>query len=120
MIETIRDLPRDVLGFRARGTVTSRDYETLVVPAVEAALASGGKARMLYHLGEEFSNFEAGAMWQDAKIGLRHLDAWERIAVVTDVAWVRAAMQAFAFLMSGQVRVFRNDEFENARKWVAE
>ncbi|HKK14495.1 MAG TPA: STAS/SEC14 domain-containing protein, partial [Gammaproteobacteria bacterium] len=91
MLEPIPDLPEGVLGFTAKGTVTADDYESTMIPAVEAAIARAGKIRFLYHLGEDFSGFEAGAMWDDARLGLKHLSAWERIAVVTDVDWIRAA-----------------------------
>ena len=39
-------------------------------------------------LGPDFLGFTAAAMWDDAKIGLAHWNAWERVAVVTDVPWV--------------------------------
>ena len=79
MIEHISDLPANVLGFSAKGTVTANDYESIIIPAVEALFAQRDKVRLLYHLGEEFSGFEAAAMWDDAKIGLKHIFGWERI-----------------------------------------
>ena len=36
MIEKIPDLPDSVLGFTAKGTVTEDDYESVIIPAVEA------------------------------------------------------------------------------------
>jgi len=120
MIEPIRDLPENVLGFRAKGTVTGADYETVIIPAVEAKLSKHPKVRLLYQLGEEFTGFDAGAMWDDAKIGLKHLGAWDRIAVVTDVDWVRAAVKVFGYMLRGHLRLFHNREFDAARKWVSE
>ena len=38
MIKTIKDLPSNVLGFEASGAVTGKDYESVLVPAVEAKL----------------------------------------------------------------------------------
>ena len=59
MIETIPDLPDNVLGFAAKGTITANDYESIVIPAVEAMFSRLGKVRFLYHLGEAFSSIFA-------------------------------------------------------------
>lgn len=120
MVEPIPDLPDDVLGFTAKGTVTAGDYESVIVPAVEALFARKKKARFLYHLGDQFSGFEAGAIWDDAKLGLRHLGAWEKVAIVSDVEWIRAASKVFGLAIPGHIRVFHDRELADARRWVAE
>ena len=120
MITLIPDLPGDVLGFSASGKVTASDYETVLVPAVEDALVRRGKLRLLYHLGTGFDGFDIGAMWADAKVGLEHPSAWERIALVTDIEWLRTTANIFGFAMPGEVRVFSNAELADAKKWVAE
>jgi hypothetical protein len=118
MVEILPDLPDDVLAIRAKGTVTARDYESVIVPAVEAKLAKHDKLRFLYHLGADFSGFEAAAVWADTKVGLEHFGAWERIAVVSDVEWVRGITRLFGVAMPGRVRVYRNADFDSALAWV--
>ena len=120
MVEQIPDLPDNVLGFTAEGTVTADDYESIIVPAVEELIARTGKARFLYVLGDDFSGFEAAAMWDDTKLGLKHVAEWERMALVSDVEWIRAAVKIFAFAIPGHVRVFHNRELTEATRWVAE
>ena len=120
MIEKMSDLPEDVLGFTAKGTVTSDDYESVIIPAVEALIARQGKVRFLYHLGEDFTGFEAGAAWDDTKLGMKHFGDWERIAVVTDVEWIRAGIKLFRLVMPGRVRVFQNSELAEAKWWLVE
>jgi hypothetical protein len=120
MIEQIPDLPDDVLGFSAKGVVTKADYETIIIPAVEPKFSKFPKVRFLYHIGEGFTKFEAGALWDDARIGFRHLKAWDRIAVVTDVDWIGTAVRIFAFLLPGPVRVFQNAEIAEAGSWISE
>ncbi len=114
------DLPDNVLGLRATGKVTGADYESTLIPAVEAKLKDHRKIRLVYNLAEGFENFDAAAMWQDAKVGLGHLTNWERIAVVTDVEWCRKMTKAFGFLMPGHVKVFSNDELGAAVEWASE
>jgi len=36
-------------------------------------------------------------MWDDAKLGLKHLASWEKAVVVSDVERVRAAVKVFGF-----------------------
>ena len=120
MLSPIPDLPAGTLGFRAAGTVTADDYVSILIPAVEAELRRHPRLRFLYCLGEEFEAFEPAALWQDARVGLAHLGAWERIAVVTDVEWLRAAMGLFAFLLPGSVRLFADGELAAAKRWLAE
>lgn len=118
MVERIPDLPENVLGFTARGTVTAKDYESVIIPAVEALLSRHRKVRFLYHLGSEFSGFDAAAVWDDAKMGLKHLTSWERIAVVSDVDWIRGAIRLFGIAIPGHVRVFHNHELVEATQWI--
>ncbi len=114
-----------LLGFTAKGNVTSEDYETVLIPAVEEKLKKHEKVRLLYHLGDEFEKFEAGAMWDDAKVGLGHITNWEKIAIVTDVNWIEQAGKIFGFAIetmsvSGDVKVFHNSELEEAIKWIGD
>jgi hypothetical protein len=120
MVETIPDLPENVLGFSAKGKVTSDDYESVIIPAVETMFASEEKVRFLYHLGQEFTGFEGAAMWDDAKLGLKHLRGWEKMAVVSDIEWIRVTLKAFGLVIPGHVRVFHNSELPEAKRWVTE
>jgi hypothetical protein len=120
MIEKIPDLPDNALGFTAKGTVTANDYESVIIPAVEELFSHQDKVRFLYHLGEDFTRFEATAMWDDTKLGLKHLTGWERVAVVSDVEWIRTAIKIFGLWIPGHVRVFHNSELSEATQWISE
>lgn len=119
MIQRIQDLPEAVLGFRASGTVTDQDYEAVIIPAVDHALERSGKVRLLYHLPPDFEGFDPHALWDDAKIGLKHLTSWDRIALVTDIGWLRRTTKALGFVMPGEVRVYENEAFDEAREWIS-
>lgn len=120
MMDLIQNLPDHVLGITASGEVTASDYETVLVPAIEAKLAGQGKLRILYQLGPAFTGFSAGAMWDDLKLGVAHMTAWEKVAVVTDVDWIINATRFFGFVMPCPVKVFSNKEIAVAALWVAE
>lgn len=118
MISIITDMPGGTIGFEARGTVTSEDYENVLVPALTAAMEAG-PVRLLYVLGDDFESYSPGAMWSDTRLLSGHLKGWERIAVATDVDWVEHAVKAFGWLLPGKVKVFDDDEQEDARRWLA-
>ena len=120
MIEKIADLPDNVLGFAAKGTVTENDYQSIIIPAVEELFSRQRKVRFLYHLGEEVTGFEAAAIWDDTKLGLKHFTGWEKMAIVSDIEWVRAAIKIFGLVIPGQVRVFHNNEIAGATQWISE
>ncbi len=88
MIELLKDFPGNVVALAASGQVTKADYEKVVIPAVERALAQHDKVRLYYQIGPDFSGIDPGAMWADTKIGMGHFLRWDRIAVITDVEWI--------------------------------
>ncbi len=120
MLEIIQGMPDSVVAVSARGNVTGDDYDTLLIPLIEGKLKTHEKVRVLYVLGPEYTGFTAGAMWDDAKIGLRHLTAYERVAVVTDVNWIAGAVKFFAFMCPCQIRIFGNDKLSEAIAWISE
>ena len=120
MLEIISGLPDGVLGIRARERISAADYEQVLIPAVDAALKRHDKIRFYYELGSEFAGIDPGAVFEDLKVGLSRLPHWERLAVVTDVGWIKQAVSAFAFMIHGKVRVFPVAEAEEAKKWIAE
>jgi hypothetical protein len=87
--------------------------------AVEAALKKHKKLKLIYELGSDLTGFAAGAMWDDMKLGIAHLNAWERVAVVTDVDWVSNATNLFKFVMPCPVKVFSFKDRAAAEKWIA-
>jgi hypothetical protein len=88
------------------------------VPEVEQALRRPGKIRCYYELGPEFSGMDSGAVWEDFKIGIEHLTRWERVALVTDVDWIRRSINMFGFLVPGEFRVFATSQASEARRWI--
>ena len=118
MIEIIEGLPANVVGFVAKGVVTRKDYLEVVIPAIDSALKQNAKLRLYYELGSQFTRIDFGAEWEDFKLGIEHLSRWERMAVVTDVAWIRNLVGAFRFLMPGKMKIFAAAQASEARKWI--
>jgi hypothetical protein len=122
VIEAIEDMPAGTIGIRATGHVTGDEYRQSVLPRLREA-AEAGDVRLVFEVGPGFQKFDAGALAQDAKLGLTvglgHLRSWKRTAVVTDVDWIVKSIHMFAWLTPGEVRVFDLDALEEAKAWAA-
>jgi len=120
MIIELGGFPSNVVAVLAEGQVTGEDYSQTLVPAVEKKFAEFDKVRLLYQIGPEFKRFTTTALWEDAKIGLHHLDGFERIAVVTDVGWIVKLVEGISKTMPGATRCFSLHEIDTASNWIAE
>jgi hypothetical protein len=118
MIEHLSNFPAGVLAFLCKGRVTKADYDSVLVPAVVKALEKHKRVRLYYETSTDFEGIDPGAIWEDMMVGMEHLTRWERVAVVTDVAWITQAMRLFRFLMPGVVKLFSTSEFAQARAWI--
>ena len=113
MIKIIKDLPDNVVGIVAQGRVTNAECANILRPVIEDSLKHD-KVRLYYEIGSRFP----GAAWEDLRIGIEHIPQWERVAVVTDVGWVRHTVNALRFLITSEVRVFTTFQAAEGLAWV--
>lgn len=118
MMEVLTGLPEGVLGFEASGKLAAEDYTSVLAPAIAAASGDGQKIRVLLDFSGEFEGMEPGAAWQDLRMGVREWSAWERIALVTDHAWMRDGLTMFAWAVPGEVRAFTSQGRDAAIEWL--
>lgn len=118
MIETITGLPANVIGFRVVEHITAADYTEVLSPVVDATLARGEEIRIVLEF-PEWTGMTAGAMWEDMKLGVERFTKWKRIALVTDIDWMRHATNLFGWMMPGDVKTFTLAERDDAIAWAA-
>lgn len=119
MIEQIKDVPANMVAFRASGEVTKDDFDS-VLKEVEQLVEKTGKLNYLLLLDTSPSEFTAGAWLQDALLGIKHLLQWNRAAIVTDSETVIKFTDGFSKVMPGEFRGFPKSEFEHAVDWTSE
>src|SRR3954452_11610536 len=117
MIRVLADMPPGTVGLEAVGKVTAEDYRDVLAPALQEAV-DRNDVRLLYVLGKEFDSYAPGAAWQDTKLWASNLKSWKRIAVVSDADWLENSLQAFGWLVPGDIKVFETDEVLEAKRWL--
>ncbi|MGE0113782.1 MAG: STAS/SEC14 domain-containing protein [Steroidobacteraceae bacterium] len=106
------------LSLKAQGKLTHNDYET-IIPMIDAALAEvkDPKLKVLVD-GTELEGWEPRAAWDDFKLGLKHGNEFEKIAIYGNKDWQKLAAKIGSWFVSGEVKYF--DNCDEAIKWIYE
>src|SRR5262249_30433189 len=104
MIKPLDDMPPGVIGFETHGTIQAEDYRDVVLPTIVRA-AEAGDVRFVIVV-PDFQGMSGGALWEDLKLGVQHLRAWKRIALVTDIEWMRQMTALFGWMTPGETKTF--------------
>ena len=118
MIETIQTGSPSIVGFKLHGKLHDEDYKTFV-PAVDAAVASEGRVRLLAQF-EDFHGWDMRAMWDDFKFSRRHYMDFDRIAMVGDRWWEGWLATICKPFTHAKVRYFDAAKVDDAWAWVRE
>ncbi len=113
------DVPKDVAAFELTGKITGHDYETIVIPKVDAVAEESGKVRFLLFLNTSIGNFNIKAIWDDVKVGLKHLGKWHKTAIISDEKGVTLFTDTLGQLIPGETKSFTIAELEKAKEWIA-
>jgi len=119
MIEQIKDLPPNMVGFRASGEVTKDDFD-IVHTEVEKLVDEIGKLNYLLFLDNSPADFTAGAWMQDALLGIRNITEWNRAAIVSDSDAVIGFTNVFSKVIPGEFRGFHKNDYLEAVSWTSE
>jgi hypothetical protein len=115
MIQLVEGLPDNIIGIVAKGRLTNNDWNTVLKPLFETSLKRHEKVRLYYEIGARFP----GAAWGNLRLGIENAPQWERVAIVTDVSWLRDTINALRFLMQAEVRVFSTSDACQGRAWIS-
>lgn len=114
MIEIIEGLPDNVVGIIVKGRMTGRDCADVLMPAIEKSLKWHYKLRLYHEIRARFP----GAAWEEISLGINNTPAWERVAIVTDVAWLRHTVTALCLVIPTDIRVFTASQAPEALAWI--
>lgn len=115
-------MPAGTIGLRSVGSVSADDFHTVVEPVLQSAVERGEPIKLLYVMSDD-TDYTAGAALQDMKIGtmlgVPHLSAWRKTALVSDTDGVMRITNAVGWLMPGELRTFSSKDVDKAKSWLA-
>jgi hypothetical protein len=121
MIEVLSDMPEGVAGIRVSGRVSGDDLREFKPQMAD--MVSTGDIRIVEVIASDYEGFGPGGLFEDLKMGFgalfQHHSAFKRIAVVSDKEWVAHTLHALAWMVPGELSIFRLDELERAKEWAA-
>lgn len=119
MIEHIKNLPENMVGFRASGEVNKEDFD-IVHKKVEQLVDKTGKLNYMLFLDTPPSEFTIGAWWEDALLGIKNITKWNRASIISDSETVDKFTVVFSKVMPGEFKVFQKNDLERAIDWTSE
>ena len=120
MIEVLGGFPDHVAAYVCHARMTTADYESVLMPDVADRLSRHKKIRAYIEMADDFSGVEPGALRDDTKFGLSHMLDWQRIALVTNIDWMKHAAQFYNLLgFFGSIRAFPTADADKAQEWIA-
>ena len=119
MIEKIKGLPINMVGFRTEGQVVQEDFD-FVTKEVNSLVNRTEKLNYLLFLDNSPKDFTLGAWMQDAFLGIKNLTKWNRAAIVTDSETVINFTNIFSKLMPSEFKGFKKNDYQLAVDWTSE
>jgi hypothetical protein len=104
------------LSLRAVGKLTHEDYQT-ITPIIDAALEGVKEPRVKVLIdGTELQGWEPRAAWDDFRLGLKHGNVFDKIAIYGNKNWQQITARVGSWFISGEVRYFEN--MDEAISWL--
>ncbi|WP_417225531.1 STAS/SEC14 domain-containing protein [Amphritea sp.] len=118
MLHILPETAGDIIVIQATDTLTAADYQDIFVPLLEEKVAAHGAVRCLIYLDHNFTGWEAGALWEDTKLGLTHRQDFIRLAVVGGAQWLDWAVKLGEHFITGEAQHFSESQFLQALHWI--
>ena len=98
------------------GKLTHEDYQVFV-PMIDKALkeAKDLEADLLVDM-KRLKGWEFLAAWDDFKFGVKHRNAFDKMAIIGSKKWEEQSMAMVSHLMKGKAKFFK--EREKALSWL--
>ncbi len=118
MLKQLAGVPVGIQALEAVGTVTTDDYEQVFAPLVEQARQTRSRVRLLYQFSPGFKRITPGALWADTRLGAGYWRLLDGCAVASDIDWMRTPTRHIGAWMPCPVRVYDNDQRDDAVSWL--
>lgn len=106
------------LSLKAIGKLTHEDYKT-ITPMLDSALdaVKDPHVKVLVD-GTQMEGWEPRAAWDDFKLGLKHGNKFDKIAIYGNKQWQERTTKIAGWFMPGEAKFF--DNVNDALAWLQE
>ncbi len=106
------------LALTAVGKLTHEDYE-MMTPMIDSAL-EGVKEAKIHALADltEMEGWEMRAAWDDFRLGMKHRNQFEKIAILGHKKWQEYSAKVGKWFVSGDIQYFEDEQA--ALDWLQE
>ncbi|MFA3790882.1 STAS/SEC14 domain-containing protein [Aliiglaciecola sp. SL4] len=105
------------LSMQAVGKLTHEDYE-IITPLIDGALAQVKEPKVNAFIdATELEGWELRAAWDDFKLGLKHNNEFQKIAIYGNQKWQQHAAKLGSWFISGEIKFF--DDAQAAMEWLS-
>lgn len=106
------------LSLKAIGKLTHKDYK-IITPLIDSALESVSEPQVNVFIdGSELEGWELRAAWDDFKLGLKHGNEFNKIAIFGNKKWQEYTSKIASWFISGEVNYF--EDAGDALSWLNE
>ena len=104
------------LSLKASGKLTHEDYQ-VITPMIDSALAEVTEPKVHAFIdASELAGWEPRAAWDDFRLGLKHGNEFEKVAIYGNRRWQKVAASLVSWFVSGEARFF--DSADEALDWL--
>jgi hypothetical protein len=118
MLKILDGTEGNIIGVRASGEVTDKDYSDVLIPKLDIIFKEHNKARLLYYTDDKFTGWKMENTLHSNSFNLLHKDDYEKVAMVGAPRWVELGIKLNSHLMKVEIKVFSSEELKEAWDWI--
>ena len=104
------------LTLKMQGTLTHQDYQRLT-PMIDSALQNSPERCLKVYVDiTELEGWQAQALWDDFKFGIKHNKNFSKIALLGNEQWQHVAAKVGNWFISGELQYFADSQ--KALEWL--
>ncbi|MGK7389747.1 MAG: STAS/SEC14 domain-containing protein [Candidatus Cyclobacteriaceae bacterium M2_1C_046] len=116
MFTIISEPDSNTIALRISAAVTKEDYE-LTLPRLRDKIKTQGKINLYCEI-DQIASITPGAVWEDIKFDVKHLNDFKRVGVVGSKARHEWMTNFGGFFTSADVKYFDESDKAKAMDWV--
>lgn len=116
MLTCTADRNSNIVELTVAGHVSKAEFDR-AASVLEDMIDKHGSVRVLQVI-HSFEGMDIAAFWEDMRFGLRHLNDFSCVAVVTDAMWIKWWAEFVEPFLAAEIKVFTPDELNAAKAWL--